>query len=94
MATTQAGPTLTEFAALTVKQLREAGPVDPDRQVSAMARHVGDFLAAYRRAGFEEVASKLAGLVIAAYVTAEVLGIDLDTAWQAEAAQILSRGAV
>lgn len=87
-------PDLAEFAALAVRRLRDRGPVDADRHVCALADSAAEFLCAYRRrtGRIEDVAGKLAALVIAAYVTAEVLGINLDTAWQAEAAQILSRG--
>lgn len=72
----------------------------PVQQVLALAEEAGEFTAAYRRwAGmarrrgtWDDVRAELADVVITAYVTARVLGIDLDAAWQAKAAVILSRG--
>lgn len=72
----------------------------PAQQVLCLAEETGEFTGAYRRwAGlarrtgtWEEVTAELADVVIAAYTTAAALGIDLDTAWRAKAAVILTRG--
>jgi NTP pyrophosphatase (non-canonical NTP hydrolase) len=70
------------------------------QQVMCLAEEAGEFVAAYRRfAGmarrsgpFDDVKAELADVVITAYVTAQVLGIDLDAAIQAKAEQVFSRG--
>ena len=72
----------------------------PVQQVLAVAEEAGEFTAAYRRwAGmarrtgtWDEVTAELADVVITAYVTAAVLGIDLDAAWRAKAAVVFTRG--
>lgn len=72
----------------------------PVQQVLALAEEAGEFTAAYRRwAGmarrpgtWADVRAELADVVITAYVTARVLGIDLDDAWHAKAQIVLSRG--
>jgi NTP pyrophosphatase (non-canonical NTP hydrolase) len=95
-------PTLAGFAAIVGEHLREHfDPAAlPVQQVLCLAEEAGEFTAAYRRwAGmarrpgtWDEVTSELADVVITAYVTARVLGIDLDAAWHAKAEVILSRG--
>lgn len=65
----------------------------PVQQVLALAEEAGEFTAAYRRwagmarrpGGWDDVCTELADVVITAYVTACVLGIDLDAAWRAKA---------
>jgi NTP pyrophosphatase (non-canonical NTP hydrolase) len=72
----------------------------PVQQVLALAEEAGEFTAAYRRwAGmarrtgtWDEVEAELADVVITAYVTATVLGIDLDAAARAKTAVIFTRG--
>jgi NTP pyrophosphatase (non-canonical NTP hydrolase) len=72
----------------------------PVQQVLALAEEAGEFTAAYRRwagmarrpGGWDDVCAELADVVITAHVTARVLGIDLDAAWRAKAAVVLSRG--
>ena len=72
----------------------------PVQQVLALAEEAGEFTAAYRRwAGmarrtgtWDEVEAELADVVITAYVTAAVLGIDLDAAARAKTAVIFTRG--
>lgn len=95
-------PALADFAAIVVEHLREH--FDPAalavQEVLCLAEEAGEFTGAYRRwAGmarrcgtWDEVCAELADLVISAYVTARVLGIDLDAAWHAKADVILSRG--
>jgi NTP pyrophosphatase (non-canonical NTP hydrolase) len=82
--------------------LREHFPADTLalQQVLCLAEETGECVAAYRRwAGlarrtgeWEQVSAELADVVITAYVTADVLGFDLDAAWQAKAAVVLTRG--
>jgi len=68
--------------------------------VLALAEEAGEFVGAYRRwAGmarrsgpWSEVQAELADVVITAYLTAHVLGIDLDGACQDKAAVISTRG--
>jgi len=72
----------------------------PVQQVLALAEEAGEFTAAYRRwAGlarrtgtWDDVQAELADVVITAYVTAAVLGIDLDAAWRAKAETVFTRG--
>ena len=72
----------------------------PIQQVLALAEEAGEFTAAYRRwAGmarrtgtWDHVEAELANVVITAYVTAAVLGIDLDAAARAKTAVIFTRG--
>jgi len=72
----------------------------PVQQVLALAEEAGEFTAAYRRwAGlarrpgtWHDVEAELADVVITAYVTAHVLGIDLDAAARAKAEVVLTRG--
>ncbi len=82
--------------------LREDFPASTLRvqQVLCLAEETGEFVGAYRRwAGlarrtgpWDDVPAELADVVIAAYTTADVLGIDLDAAWRAKARIILTRG--
>src|SRR5690349_18258015 len=76
-------------------------PVEaPIRQVLALAEEAGEFVGAYRRwAGmarrtgpWSDVPAELADVAITAYVTAHVLGIDLDQAIADKAARIFTRG--
>jgi NTP pyrophosphatase (non-canonical NTP hydrolase) len=70
------------------------------QQVLCLAEETGEFVGAYRRwAGlarrpgpWDDVQAELADVVISAYTTADVLGIDLDAAWRAKARIILTRG--
>jgi NTP pyrophosphatase (non-canonical NTP hydrolase) len=72
----------------------------PVQQVLALAEEAGEFTAAYRRwAGlarrtgpWDDVRAELADVVITAYITADVLGIDLDAAWRAKAEVVFTRG--
>jgi NTP pyrophosphatase (non-canonical NTP hydrolase) len=72
----------------------------PAQQVLCLAEETGEFTGAYRRwAGlarrtgtWDDMTAELADVVIAAYTTARALGIDLDAAWHAKAAVILTRG--
>ena len=72
----------------------------PVQQVLAVAEEAGEFTAAYRRwAGlarrsgpWHDVEAELADVVITAYVTAAVLGIDLDAAARAKAKVVFTRG--
>ena len=66
----------------------------------ALAEEAGEFTAAYRRwAGlarrtgtWHDVEAELADVVITAYVTAHVLGIDLDAASRAKTDVVFTRG--
>ncbi len=70
------------------------------RQVLALAEETGEFVGAFRRAEgmarrtgpWADVQAELADVVITAYVTAQVLGIDLDTAVTAKTGVIFTRG--
>jgi NTP pyrophosphatase (non-canonical NTP hydrolase) len=70
------------------------------QQVLCLAEETGEFVGAYRRwAGlarrtgpWHDVCAELADVVIAAYTTADVLGIGLDAAWRAKARTIVARG--
>ena len=72
----------------------------PVQQVLALAEEAGEFTAAYRRwAGmarrtgpWHDVEAELADVVITAYLTAHVLGIDLDAAARAKTEVIFTRG--
>jgi len=72
----------------------------PVQQVLALAEEAGEFTAAYRRwAGlarrsgpWHDVEAELADVVITAYVTAHVLGIDLDAAARAKTEVVFTRG--
>lgn len=69
------------------------------RQVLAVAEEAGEFVGAYRRwaglarrdGSWDDVEAELADVVIAAYVTAAVLGVDLDAAVRAKAVVVASR---
>ncbi len=98
----RASPALPETAGRIAARLREHfDPATlPVQQVLGLAEEAGEFTAAYRRwAGlarrpgtWEDVTTELADVVITAYVTAAVLGIDLDAAWQTKARRIFTRG--
>ncbi len=91
---------LAGFAAVVLGHLREHFTVTAERQVIMLCSEAGEAAGAYarfagmsRRSGpLSDVAAELADVVITAYLTAEVLGIDLDAAWQAKAEVILARG--
>jgi len=96
------GGDLQEFAETVVKHLREHFSADSLRtqQVMCLAEETGEFVGAYRRwAGlarrsgdWDDVEAELADVVITAYVTADLLGIDLDAAWRAKAEIVMTRG--
>ncbi len=96
------GAPLPAVAASLADRLREHFNPDtlPVQQVLALAEEAGEFTAAYRRwAGlarrpgpWHEVEAELADVVITAYVTAHVLGIDLDAATRAKAEVVFTRG--
>jgi len=88
-------------AASIVEHLRAAGfPADQSRQVLCLAEEVGEFVGAYRRwaglarrsGGAEDMRAELADVVLAAYVTAAELAIDLDAAIDTKLAAIFTRG--
>ena len=93
---------LPAVAASLASRLREHFDPDtlPVQQVLALAEEAGEFTAAYRRwAGlarrrgpWHDVEAELADVVITAYVTAAVLGIDLDAAARAKAEVVFTRG--
>lgn len=93
---------LADFAVTVTHHLRAYFPAEtlPIQQVLCLAEETGEFVGAYRRwAGlarrngtWEDVKAELADVAITAYVTAAVLGIDLDKAWREKAAKILARG--
>jgi NTP pyrophosphatase (non-canonical NTP hydrolase) len=95
------GP-LPQTAARLADRLREHfDPATlPVQQVLALAEEAGEFTAAYRRwAGlarrsgpWHDVEAELADVVITAYVTAHVLGIDLDAAARAKTEVVFTRG--
>ena len=95
------GP-LPQTAARLADRLREHFNPDtlPVQQVLALAEEAGEFTAAYRRwAGmarrtgpWHDVEAELADVVITAYVTAHVLGIDLDDACRAKTEVVFTRG--
>jgi NTP pyrophosphatase (non-canonical NTP hydrolase) len=94
--------TLPEAAGRIAARLREHfDPATlPVQQVLGLAEEAGEFTAAYRRwvglarrtGTWDEVTAELADVVITAYVTADVLGIDLDAAWRAKAEVVFTRG--
>lgn len=73
-----------------------------DTQVLCLAEEVGEAVQAYRRATgrarstatWEAVAEEFADVVIVAYVTAELAGMDLDAAIETKLAAIEQRGGV
>jgi NTP pyrophosphatase (non-canonical NTP hydrolase) len=91
---------VSEHAARIGEQLRINGFDDVDGQVFCLAEEVGEFVKAYRRwsgrarrnGTAEERNAELADVVLAAYVTAEMLGIDLDVAVSSKLTEIYSRG--
>lgn len=70
------------------------------RQVLCLAEEAGEFVGAYRRwsgqarrsGSFEEMAAELADVVITAWVTAHVLGVDLDGAVREKLGRMYTRG--
>ena len=74
--------------------------VGPELVALVVAEESGEFVGAVRRwagfarrqGSFDEMAAELADVVIAAYVAAEYLGIDLPAAVAAKAARIRDRG--
>lgn len=89
-------------ASINAACLRNNFPADTLRyqQVLCLAEETGEFVGAFRRwAGlarrtgtWDDVTAELADVVISAYTTADVLGIDLDAAWQVKAHIIVTRG--
>lgn len=87
------------FAYFVDFELRERFPADDDaqlRQALALAAAGEEFAAAYRRwAGtacrgdWAAARAGLADVLVAAHVTAVVLGIDLEAAWREKAAVML-----
>jgi NTP pyrophosphatase (non-canonical NTP hydrolase) len=85
-----------------VNHLRQHFPADQEkpRQVLALAEEVGEFVGAARRhlgmarrtGTFDDMAAELADVVITAYVTANVLGIDLDSEITAKLDVVFARG--
>jgi NTP pyrophosphatase (non-canonical NTP hydrolase) len=94
---------LRQHAATIADQLRRHG-FDPataaGRQVLALAEECGEFVGAYRRWSGQarrtgtraEMAAELADVVLVAFVTAEELGVDLDTEITAKLADMFTRG--
>jgi NTP pyrophosphatase (non-canonical NTP hydrolase) len=84
------------------EQLNENGFTDrPDlQQVLCLAEEAGEFVGAYRRyigmarrtGPFADVETELADVVITAFVTAEVIGVDLAAAIAAKLELVHSRG--
>lgn len=78
---------LAAFAATVVERLKENFPPEqlPEQQVCCLAEEAGEFVGAYRRAAgmarrpgpWEDVQLELADVVMAAYVTAIGLNLDL-----------------
>jgi NTP pyrophosphatase (non-canonical NTP hydrolase) len=102
---TTSGPaafTLPHTAGRIADRLREhfTPATLPVQQVLALAEEAGEFTAAYRRwAGlarrtgtWHDVCAELADVVITAYITADVLGIDLDAAARAKTEVVFTRG--
>jgi NTP pyrophosphatase (non-canonical NTP hydrolase) len=93
---------LPQFARTVTPLIHQTWPTDdgPLWQVLKVVEEAGEFVKAYRKwAGkaratgpWEDVEAELADVVLAAYTTAEELGIDLDAAWRAKAGLILTRG--
>jgi NTP pyrophosphatase (non-canonical NTP hydrolase) len=93
---------LARFAATVAAHLYAHFPAGtvPLQQVLCLAEETGEFVAAYRRwsglarrtGPWTDVTAELADVVITAYVTAYVLGIDLDTAIRNKAAVVMIRG--
>lgn len=91
-------------AADIVKALKENGFPDgfegANRQALGLAEEVGEFVGAWRRFSgqarrsdtFDHVAEELADVIITAFVTAEVLNIDIDDELDAKLEVIFSRG--
>jgi NTP pyrophosphatase (non-canonical NTP hydrolase) len=90
------------FARHVAEHLAEHFPAEhlPQQQVLCLAEEAGEFVGAYRRwagmarrqGSFEDVRAELADVVITAYVTARVLGFDLDEAIREKAGVISTRG--
>jgi NTP pyrophosphatase (non-canonical NTP hydrolase) len=100
---TATGPeTMAALGARIAASLAPHFPADTlaHQQVLALAEETGEFTAAYRRwAGLarrtgtrHDMTAELADVAVTAYVTAAVLGIDLDTAIPAKTAVIFARG--
>ena len=93
---------LRDLAVEITERLREHFP-DTDlkqQQVLCLAEEAGEFVGAYRRwAGMArrsgpwgDVEAELADVVVTAYVTAQVLGIDLDAAVGEKTKVVFTRG--
>ncbi len=87
-----------------VKALEEngfpSGREGANRQALGLAEEVGEFVGAWRRFSgqarrtdtFEHVEEELADVIITAFVTAEVLGIQIDEVLSSKLDVIFSRG--
>lgn len=94
--------TVAGFAQEAAKHLAENFPENDllIQQVLCLAEEAGEFVGAYRRwagmarrtGSFADVCAELADVVITAYVTANVLDIDLDAAIREKTAVISTRG--
>jgi NTP pyrophosphatase (non-canonical NTP hydrolase) len=97
-----AAASLPQTAARIAAALREhfTPATLPVQQVLALAEEAGEFTAAYRRwaglarrtGSWHDVEAELADVVLTAYITAAVLGIDLDAAWRAKTEVVFTRG--
>lgn len=83
------------------RELAAAGfPNLRDQQALALAEEAGEFVGAYRRwagmarrtGSFDDVCAELADVVITAFVTADVLGINLAESIGAKLNVVFSRG--
>lgn len=92
---------VTEMAARFVQQYDEVrGPVPAWAQALNVVGEAGEMAEAYRRATgharrsstMDEVADEMADVVIATYVFAQRVGVDLDEAIAAKYEKIMSRG--
>jgi NTP pyrophosphatase (non-canonical NTP hydrolase) len=91
-----------EAIARRVRSRHTADQTCIDTQMLCLAEEVGEAVQAYRRATgrarstapWSAVAEELADVVIVAYVTAELAGIDLDDAIKTKLAAIEARGGI
>lgn len=94
--------TIVDYADVIRRALWDHFPREEERnrQVMCMGEEVGEFIGAARRfmgmarrdGTFEEMAEELAGVVITAYVTAEVFNVKLPEEIERKLNTILSRG--
>ena len=92
-----------DLARRTAEQIRHVLPggiLEQDRQVFCIAEEAGEFVGAYRRwkgmarrnGTREEMEDELADVIITAFVTAEVLDVDIERAINRKADVLFSRG--